>query len=174
MSFRANNEESSDDEWTSPFRYWNTRQPLTSNPYSRIGRNPRNLTPLQTSVFSRPPSRAGPGTGTSGSSSFHSFEQEPELESGPTDEATLRYKPEPNTETQLPIQETEPKPITTMAPGDKMDVDHKGKSYLKKLEPFDGNQRKVDDFIHTCDLFFEGSSDKDFPTNKQKIIFILS
>ena len=55
-----------------------------------------------------------------------------------------------------------------------MDVDHEGKSYLKKPEPFDGNRRKVDDFIYACDLFFEGSSDKDFPTDKQKIIFILS
>ena len=75
----------------------------TSNPYSRVGRNPRNPTPLQTSVFSRPPSQAGPGTGTSGSASFHSFEQELESESGPTDEITLRYEPEPDTETQLPI-----------------------------------------------------------------------
>ena len=92
MSFRVNNDESSDDERT-PFRYWNTRQlttvptlTSTSNPYSRVGRNPRNPTPLQTSVFSRPPSRAGPGTGTSGSASFHSFEQESESETGPTDE----------------------------------------------------------------------------------------
>ena len=117
---------------------------LTSNPYTRVGRNPtgRNPTPLQTSVFSRPPSPAGPGTETSGSASFHSVEQgqESEPETGPTDEATLRYEPEPNTETQLPIQEPEPKPTTTMAPGDKMDVDHEGKSYLKKPEPFDGNQ----------------------------------
>ena len=87
---------------------------------------------------------------------------------------TLHYEPELNTETQLPIQEPEPEPVATMAPGDKMDIDHEGKSYLKKPEPFDGNQQKVDDFIHTCDLFFEGSSDKDFPSNKQKIIFILS
>jgi hypothetical protein len=55
-----------------------------------------------------------------------------------------------------------------------MNIDHDGKSYLKKPEPFDGNRRKVDDFIYACDLFFEGSSDKDFPTDKQKIIFILS
>ena len=53
---------------------------------------------------------------------------------------TLHYKPEPNTETQLPIQEPKPKPVTTMAPGDKMDVNHEGKSYLKKPEPFDGNR----------------------------------
>ena len=111
---------------------------MTSNPYSRVGRNP---TPLQTSVFSRPPSQAGPGTETSGSASFHNVEQGPESESetGPTDEATLHYEPELNTETQLPIQEPEPEPVTTMAPGDKMDVNHKGKSYLKKPEPFDGN-----------------------------------
>ena len=149
----------------------------------RIGRNPtgRNLTPLQTSVFSRPPSRTGPGTETSGSASFHSIEQGPESESetGPTDKATFRYEPEPNTETQLPIQEPEYEPVNTMAPttttsGERMDVDHEGKSYLKKPEPFDGNRRKVDDFIHTCDLFFEGSPDKDFPTDKQKIIFVLS
>lgn len=62
-------------------------------------------------------------------------------------------------------------PTTTM---NTMDIDHEGKSYLKKPEPFDGNRRKVDDFIYACDLFFEGSSDKDFPTDKQKIIFILS
>ena len=113
----------------------------TLNPYSRIGRNPRNPTPLQTSVFSRPLSQAGLGTGTSGSASFHSFEQESESESGPTDKTTLHYKPEPNTETQLPIQELEPEPepVTIMAPGDKMDIDHEGKSYLKKPEPFDGN-----------------------------------
>ena len=55
-----------------------------------------------------------------------------------------------------------------------MDIDHEGKSYLKKPEPFDGNRQKVNEFIHTCDLFFEGSSDKDFPSDKQKIIFILS
>jgi len=62
-------------------------------------------------------------------------------------------------------------PTTTT---DTMDIDHEGKSYLKKPEPFDGNRRKVDDFIYACDLFFEGSADKDFPTDKQKIIFILS
>jgi hypothetical protein len=55
-----------------------------------------------------------------------------------------------------------------------MNIDHEGKSYLKKPKPFDGNRRKVDDFIYACDLFFEGSSNKDFPTDKQKIIFILS
>jgi len=54
-----------------------------------------------------------------------------------------------------------------------MDVDHEGKSYLKKPELFNGNRREVDNFIYACDLFFEGSSDKDFPTDKQKIIFIL-
>ena len=43
-------------------------------------------------------------------------------------------------ETQLPIQEPEPEPIT-MAPttATMMDVDHKGKSYLKKPDAFDGN-----------------------------------
>ena len=63
-----------------------------------------------------------------------------------------------------------------MAPGGDltMEVDHEGKSYLKRPEPFNGNRRKVDDFIYACDLFFEGSPDKDFPTDKQKIIFILS
>ena len=61
---------------------------------------------------------------------------------------------------------------TTAPPA--MEVDHEGKSYLKKPEPFNGNRRKVNDFIYACDLFFEGSSDKDFPTDKQKIIFILS
>ena len=149
MSYGANHRDSSDDERTSPFKYWNTRQPTTPtlasilNPYSRIGRNTtgRNLTLIQTSVFSRPPSRTGPGTETSGSASFHSIEQglESESETRPTDEMTFRYKPELNMETQLPIQEPEPEP-TIMAPGDKMDVDHKGKSYLKKPESFDGNR----------------------------------
>ena len=184
-SYRANNGDSSDDERPSLYRYWNTRQPSTStsNPYTRIGRNPtgRNPTPLQTSVFSRPPSRTEPGTETSGSASFHSVEQGPESEPelGTTDEVTFRYKPELNTEIQLPIQEPEPEPVITMVPmtmtsGERMDIDHEGKSYLKKPEPFDRNQRKVDDFIHACNLFFEGSPDKDFPTDKQKIIFILS
>ena len=147
-SYGANDRDPSDDERPSQYRYWNTRQPSTStlNPYMRIGRNPtgRNPTPLQTSVFSRPPSQTGPGTETSGSASFHSVEQGPEseLETGPTNKATFRYEPEPNTETQLPIQE--PEPVTTMAPttmtsGERMDVDHEGKSYLKKPEPFDGN-----------------------------------
>jgi len=63
-------------------------------------------------------------------------------------------------------------PTNTQNPA--MDVDHEGKSYLKKPEPFNGNRREVDNFIYACDLFFEGSSDKDFPTDKQKIIFILS
>ena len=148
-SYRANNGDSSDNERPSLYRYWNTRQPSTStlNPYTRIGRNPtgRNPTPLQTLVFSRPPSRTGPGTETSGSASFHSLEQGPESEPelGPTDEATFCHEPEPNTETQLPIQEPELEPVT-MAPttvtATTMDVDHEGKSYLKKPEPFDGNR----------------------------------
>jgi hypothetical protein len=119
-----------------------------------------------------------PGTGTSGSASFQSFEEQTEPEPEPT---TFHYEPEPEEETQLlytepePEPEPEPKPITNMAEqGDKMEVDHEGKSYLKKPEAFTGNRRKVDDFIHACDLFFEGSSPKDFPTDKQKIIFILS
>ena len=175
-SYRANDRDPSDNERPSQYRYWNTRQPSTSNPYMRIGRNPlgRNPTPLQTSVFSRPPSRTGPETGTSGSASFHSIEQGPEPETELVDEASFRPEPEPNTETQLPIEE----PVITIAPTTEtattMDVDHEGKSYLKKPDPFDGNRRKVDDFIHACNLFFEGSPDKDFPTNKQKIIFILS
>ena len=85
--------------------------------------------------------------------------------------------PDPEPEFDLePEPESEPEPTTAMSnPADQppaMEVDHEGKSYLKKPAPFDGNQRKVDDFIYACDLFFEGSSDKDFPTDKQKIIFI--
>jgi hypothetical protein len=160
-----------------------------TNPYQRVGRS--TVTP-----FSRPPSR--PGTGTSGSASFQSFgeQDEPEPEPEPeqpeptdeTDETTSRYRLDPETLTWLSIEEPkqpktepepEPEPTTNMAPGGSttnppMDVDHEGKSYLKKPESFDGNRRKVDDFIYACDLFFEGSSDKDFPTDKQKIIFILS
>ena len=111
----------------------------------RIGRNPigRNPTPLQTSVFSRPLSRTGPGTDTSGSASFHSVEQGPELESELVDEASFHPEPEPNTETQLPIEEHEFEPVTTMAPttatATTMDVDHEGKSYLKRPDSFDGN-----------------------------------
>ena len=122
---------------------------MTSNPYTRIGRNPtgRNSTPLQTSVFSRPPSRTGPGTETSGSASFHSVKQGPEseLELGLTDEASFHPESEPNTETQLPIEECKPElePVITMAPTTEtattMDIDHEGKSYLKKPDPFDGN-----------------------------------
>ena len=144
------------------------------NPYTRIGRNPtgRTSTPLQTSVFSRPPSRTGPESGTSGSASFHSVEQgpepEPETELGLADEASFHPEPKPNTEIEEPIMAQPTGTMTTM------DVDHEGKSYLKKPDAFDGNRRKVDDFIHACDLFFEGSPDKDFPTDKQKIIFILS
>ena len=134
-SYRANDRDPSDNERPSQYRYWNTRQPLTSNPYTRIGRNPlgRNPTPLQTSVFSRPPSRTGPETGTSGSASFHSIEQGPETETELVDEATFRPEPEPELE-----------PVITMAPTTEtattMDIDHKGKSYLKKPDPFDGNR----------------------------------
>ena len=131
-------------------------------------------------MFSRPPSRQE-GT-TSGSASFHSIENQDEFE--PTDEPTLHYElePEPETETRHYEPEPEPKPITDMVgPGGPAnpqnpakDVDHEGKSYLKKPEPFDRNRREVNNFIYSCNLFFEGSSDKDFPTDKQKIIFILS
>ncbi|KIM37951.1 hypothetical protein M413DRAFT_76544 [Hebeloma cylindrosporum] len=55
-----------------------------------------------------------------------------------------------------------------------MTTANKPKSYLKKPEPFDGDRRKVDNFINECDLFFEGSPTKDFPEDKTKIIFILS
>ena len=142
--------------------------------------------------FSRPPSR--PGTGTTESASFHSIDNqdEPEPESIDIDETTVPYEIELETKTQLPDpepkfdlepepkSESEPEPELTTAMANTtaappaMDVDHEGKSYLKKPEPFNGNRRKVDDFIYACDLFFEGSSDKDFPTDKQKIIFILS
>ena len=134
MSYGANDRDPSDDKRPSQYRYWNTRQPSTSNPYTRIGRNPlgRNLTPLQTSVFSRPLSRTGPGTDTSGSASFHSVEQGPEPETELIDEALFRPEPEPEFE-----------PVITMAPTTEtattMDVDHEGKSYLKKPDPFDGN-----------------------------------
>ena len=136
-SYRANDRDPSDDERTPQYRYWNTRQPSTSSPYTRIGRNPtgRTSTPLQTSVFSRPPSRTGPESGTSGSASFHSVEQGPELEQETelVDKATFCPEPEPNTETQEPIM-AQPTGTTTT-----MDVDHEGKSYLKKPDPFDGN-----------------------------------
>ena len=97
--------------------------------------------------FSRPPSRPGTGTGTSESASFHSIDNqdEPELEPIDINETTVPYEIEPETETQLP--DLEPEPTTAMAntttalPA--MEVDHKGKSYLKKPEPFNGNRRKV-------------------------------
>ena len=127
--------------------------------------------------FSRPPLR--PGTGTTESASFHSLE--PELEHKLIEPETETQLPDPETEFDLepePESEPKPKPTTVMAntvtTPPAMDVDHEGKSYLKKPTPFDGNQQKVDNFIYACDLFFEGSSDKDFPTDKQKIIFILS
>jgi hypothetical protein len=98
---------------------------------------------------SRPPSR--PGTGTSESASFQSFEEQDEPEQPePTDEITSQYKLDPETRTWLPIQEPErPKPITDMAPQPPtggsttttvMNIDHEGKSYLKKPEPFNGNR----------------------------------
>ena len=81
--------------------------------------------------------------------------------------------PEPESESDL---EPEPEPTVVMAQptAPAMDVDHEGKSYLKKPQPFNGHRRKVNDFIYACNLFFEGSADKDFPTDKQKIIFVLS
>jgi len=170
MSFRVP-ESDSDEEDRQPFNYWNNRPTtLTLNP--QVGRNPRSL-------FSRPPSRQGETT--SGSASFHSIENQDELDS--TDEPTFHYElePEPETETRHYKPKPKPKLITSMAqPGPtgpvnpQMDVDHEGKSYLKKPEAFNGNRREVDNFIYACDLFFEGSSNKDFPSNKQKIIFILS
>jgi hypothetical protein len=168
----------SDEEEQQPFTFRTRTTTTSTNLYQRIGRS-------TTSPFSRPSLR--PGTGTSGSASFHSIENQDEPE--PTDETTFHYElePEPETETQLPIREPEPEPeqpepIINMAPQPPtggmtttaMNIDHEGKCYLKKPESFDGNRRKVDDFIYACDLFFEGSSNKDFPTDKQKIIFILS
>jgi len=155
-SFRVP-ESDSDEEDRQPFSYWNNR-PTTFTPNPRVGRNPRSL-------FLRPPSRQGETT--SGSASFHSIENQDELDS--TDKLTFQSETEPIDE-----------PTTDMAtqgppgPTGGMDIDHEGKSYLKKPEPFDGNRREVNNFIYACDLFFEGSSDKDFPTDKQKIIFILS
>ena len=164
MSFRLPEEES-DEEERQPYSYWNSRQPATPtlstpNPYQQVGRT--------TNPFSRPPSR--PGTGTTESASFHSLEPEPEHEHEPVDI-------EPETETQLPDpepefdlepepeseSEPEPEPTTVMATEQPpaMEVDHEGKNYLKKPAPFDGNRRKVDDFIYACNLFFEGSSDKE-------------
>ena len=131
-------------------------------------------------MFSRPPSRQE-GT-TSGSASFHSIENQDEFE--PTNEPTFLREVESEPETEIQHYEPESEPITDMVgpggptnpqnPNPAMDVDHEGKSYLKKPELFDGNRQEVDNFIYACDLFFEGSSDKDFPTDKQKIIFILS
>ena len=173
MSFRLPTEES-DEEERQPYSYWNNRQTATltlatPTPYQRVG---RTMNP-----FSRPPLR--PGTGTTESASFHSLE--PELEHKLIEPETETQLPDPETEFDLepePESEPKPKPTTVMAntvtTPPAMDVDHEGKSYLKKPTPFDGNQQKVDNFIYACDLFFEGSSDKDFPTDKQKIIFILS
>jgi len=170
MSFQVP-ESDSDEEYRQPFSYWNNR-PTTFTSYSQVG---RNLNP-PSNPFSRPPSR--PET-TSGSASFHSIE-------ALTDEPEPTFPREVESESKTEIRHYEPEPelITDMvAPGltgpsnpqnPAMDVDHEGKSYLKKPEPFNGNQREVNNFIYACDLFFEGSSDKDFPTDKQKIIFILS
>jgi len=161
-SFRVP-ESDSDEEDRQPFSYWNNR-PMTFTPNLRVGRNPRSL-------FSRPPSRQGDTT--SGSASFHSIENEPEP-TFPCEES------EPETEIRHYEPEPKPEPTTNMVqPGltgtqnQGMEIDHEGKSYLKKPEPFNGNQWEVDNFIYACNLFFEGSSDKDFPTDKQKIIFIL-
>ena len=81
---------------------------------------------------------------TSGSASFHSAKQGPEPESELVDEALFHPKPEPNTETQLPIEEHEFEPVITMAPttvtATTMDVDHEGKSYLKKPGPREINK----------------------------------
>ena len=167
MSFRLPEEDS--EEERQPYSYWNSRQPATPTPYQQVGRTSAN-------PFSRPPLR--PGTGTTESASFHSLEPEPEHKSIDIEP----YNIEPETETQLPDPETEfdlepeLEPTTVMATEQPpaMEVDHKGKSYLKKPTLFNGNRRKVNDFIYACNLFFEGSSDKDFPTDKQKIIFILS
>ena len=149
MSFRLPAEES-DEEERQPYSYWNSRQPATPTlvtpiPYQRVGRT-------STNPFSRPPLR--PGTGTTESASFHSLEPEPEHE--PVDIEPYDIKPE--TETQLPNpepefdlepepeseSEPEPEPTTTMAgttaAPPAMDVDHEGKSYLKKPAPFDGNR----------------------------------
>ena len=149
---------------------------MTPNPYQQVERS-------LTNPFLRPPLR--PGTGTSESASFHSIDNRNEPEPEPIDtETTVPYKIKPETETQLlnpePESESELEREPTMVMADTaptappMDVDHEGKSYLKKPEPFNGNRQKVDDFIYACNLFFEGSSNKDFPTDKQKIIFILS
>jgi len=163
-SFRVPDSDS-DEEDRQLFSYWNNR-PTTFTPNPRVGRNPQ-------SSFSRPPSRQGETT--SGSASFHSIEDE-------TNEPTFLCEVEPESETETRHYEPEPEPITDMVgpggpantqnPG--MEIDHEGKSYLKKPEPFNGNRREVDNFIYACNLFFEGSSNKDFPTDKQKIIFILS
>jgi len=165
-------ESDSDKEDQQPFSYWNNR-PMTFTPNPQVGRNPWSL-------FSRPPSRQE-GT-TSGSASFHSIENQDEFE--PTNEPTFLREVESEPETEIQHYEPESEPITDMVgpggptnpqnPNPAMDVDHEGKSYLKKPELFDGNRQEVDNFIYACDLFFEGSSDKDFPTDKQKIIFILS
>jgi len=94
---------------------------------------------------------------------------EPELFIGPPSPIELSDKelpiePKPKLELTMPLKQED----------DKMAVDHEGKSYLKKRKPFSGDRCKVDSFIYECNLFFEGSSPKDFPVNKQKIIFILS
>ena len=164
MSFRLPAEDSDEEQWQ-PYSYWNSRQPATPNLYSQVGRT--------TNPFSRP---LRPGTGTSESASFHTVDNQDEPQTKPIDiETTAPYEIEPETETQLPNPEPEseskpkPKPITiiTTPPAwAAMDVDHEGKSYLKKPEPFNGNWWKVDDFIYACNLFFEGSSNKDFPTDK--------
>ena len=150
-------ESDSDKEDRQLFSYWNNR-PMTFTPNPRVGRNPRSL-------FSRPPSRQET---TSESASFHSIKNQGKFDS--TNEPTLHYEPEPESTTDM----VGPGPTGTQNQNPGMEIDHEGKSYLKKPEPFNGNRREVNNFIYACDLFFEGSSDKDFPTDKQKIIFILS
>jgi len=130
MSFRVP-ESDSDEKDRQPFSYWNNR-PTTSNLYPQVGRNPP-------SVFSRPLSTLET---TSGSASFHSIENQDELDL--TDEPTLHYELKPETEIQhLELESTNDMvgpggPSNPQNPA--MDVDHEGKSYLKKPEPFDGNQ----------------------------------
>ena len=112
---------------------------MTPNLYSRVGRT--------TNPFSRPPSR--PGTGTSESASFHTVDNQDEPQPKPIDiKMTAPYKIEPETETQLPNpepeSESEPEPelitiMTTPPVQTAMNVDHEGKSYLKKPKPFNGN-----------------------------------
>ena len=149
---------------------------VTPTLYQQVGRTSAN-------PFSRPSSR--PGTGTTESASFHSLEPKPK----PKHELIEPYDIEPETETQLPDPETEfdlepepesesepePEPTTVMATEQPpaMEVDHEGKSYLKKPAPFDGtNKRSMTSSTHATYSLKEVPTN--FPTDKQKIIFILS